>query len=125
MKPITREWIAKAEGDWRVANSQNRSRTPVYDAICFHAQQTVEKYLKAWLSEQGTNFPKIHDTEILLNMCVHTLPELAPFDQDARYLTTYAVEIRYPGVTAAETHAKKCIVAARKMRKVLRIAMGL
>ena len=125
MKPITREWIAKAEGDWRVVNSQNRSRNPVYDAICFHAQQTVEKYLKAWLSEEGLNFPKIHDTEVLLNMCVRTLPEVAKYDAEARYLTTYAVEIRYPGVFAAEMHAKNCTIAARKIRKVVRTTLSL
>ncbi len=94
MKLITREWMAKADGDWRVVNSQNRSRNPVYDAICFHAQQTAA-----------------------------SLPELAQVDQDARYLTTFAVEIRYPGIIAAEHHAQKCTLAARKIRKIVRSAM--
>jgi len=32
-----------------------------YDTICFHAQQCVEKYLKALLTSTHTDFPKTHD----------------------------------------------------------------
>jgi HEPN domain-containing protein len=50
MKPLTRDWIAKAEGDYASANREYRARkTPNYDSACFHAQQCIEKYLKAWL----------------------------------------------------------------------------
>jgi len=38
MKPVTREWVEKAEGDYRVAADQWEAADPVYDAICFHAQ---------------------------------------------------------------------------------------
>jgi hypothetical protein len=31
-----------------------------YDAGCFHAQQCVEKYLKAWLQESNIAFGKIY-----------------------------------------------------------------
>jgi len=47
MKPITLEWIDKAEGDWTSAQREHRARQrPNYDAACFHAQQYAEKYLK-------------------------------------------------------------------------------
>jgi len=40
MKPLTHEWIAKAEGDYRTAGREWRvRRDPNYDAVCFHAQQ--------------------------------------------------------------------------------------
>lgn len=40
MKPLTHEWISKAEGDWHSAQRENRARKqPNYDAACFHAQQ--------------------------------------------------------------------------------------
>ena len=40
MKPITLEWVAKAEGDWNTAQREYRARQrPNYDAACFHAQQ--------------------------------------------------------------------------------------
>jgi hypothetical protein len=38
MKPITLEWIEKAEGDWRAMLKTYRGRKdPSYDAACFHA----------------------------------------------------------------------------------------
>jgi HEPN domain-containing protein len=54
MKPITREWISKAEGDWNAAGTLFRARKhPNYDGACFHTQQCAEKYLKAKLEETG------------------------------------------------------------------------
>jgi HEPN domain-containing protein len=47
MKPITLEWISKAEQDWHVVQMSYRARThPSYAAVVFHAQQCVEKYLQ-------------------------------------------------------------------------------
>jgi HEPN domain-containing protein len=52
MKRITLEWVAKAEGDLHSCERECRSRKyPNYDSACFHAQQCVEKYLKARLQE--------------------------------------------------------------------------
>jgi HEPN domain-containing protein len=54
MKPITAEWVIKAEGDWASAQREVRARKHRnHDSACFHAQQCVEKYLKAWLQEAG------------------------------------------------------------------------
>ena len=32
----------------------------------FHAQQAIEKGLKAWLASLGTSYPKTHDLRLLL-----------------------------------------------------------
>lgn len=59
MKPLTAEWIQKAEDDFIVAQKMLRARKyPVYDAVCFHAQQCAEKYLKAFIQEHGRIFQK-------------------------------------------------------------------
>ena len=45
MKPLTREWVEKAENDWGSLNREIRARkNPNYDAACFFAQQCVEKF---------------------------------------------------------------------------------
>ena len=50
MKLTTREWVAKAEGDFGMMEREARRRKNVcYDGIGFHAQQCAEKYLKARL----------------------------------------------------------------------------
>ena len=66
MKPKTEEWIEKAEGDWATMMREYQVEDhPNYDAICFHAQQCAEKYLKARLFDAGISFRKTHD---LLNL---------------------------------------------------------
>jgi HEPN domain-containing protein len=61
MKPITLEWIEKAEGDWTTAQREYRARQrPNDDAACFHAQPCAEKYLKARLEEAGIAFGRTH-----------------------------------------------------------------
>ena len=52
MKPLSFEWIEKAEGDFVTTQRELKARRfPNYDAACFHAQQMAEKYLKAFLQE--------------------------------------------------------------------------
>jgi HEPN domain-containing protein len=120
MKLITQEWTEKAEGDYRVADSQWRIEDPVYDAICFHAQQCTEKYLKAWLIEQGEHFPKTHDLEALAKLCLPSLPELTSLMDSLRFLTSFAVEIRYPGTFAGRRDAERCWQAALRARNLVR-----
>ena len=48
MKPLTQESGQKAEGDYTVVATLWQAESAVYDAICFHAQHCIEKYLKAW-----------------------------------------------------------------------------
>ncbi len=40
-----KKWIKKAENDMKVAKDELNTENPVTDAICFHAQQAVEKLL--------------------------------------------------------------------------------
>jgi|GEM_PF-4136443 len=42
----TKEWILKAESDLKVGKHEILSDDPATDAITFHMQQCVEKYLK-------------------------------------------------------------------------------
>jgi hypothetical protein len=75
MKPITLEWIAKAEGDFAIVEREARARkNPNYDGLCFHAQQCAEKYLKARLTEAGIDFPKTHVLATLLDLVLVVEP---------------------------------------------------
>lgn len=120
MRPVTQEWAEKAEGDYRVAASQWSLEDPVYDAVSFHAQQCVEKYLKAWLVEKGVEFPKTHDLEALAKLCLPSLEELAFLLDGLRFLTSFAVEIRYPGTSARKQDAERCWQVAMEVRQLIR-----
>lgn len=49
-------------------------KRPNYDGLCFHAQQCVEKYLKARLCEAGIEFPKTHVLAALLDLVAPVEP---------------------------------------------------
>ena len=69
MKPLTREWVEKAENDWGSLLREIRARkNPNYDAACFFAQQCCEKYIKARLIEADAYFKKVHDLAYLLGL---------------------------------------------------------
>jgi len=69
MRPLTAEWVKKAEGDYQMAGREFRARkNPYYDGVCFHAQQCAEKYLKAFLQEHDQDIPKIHKLLDLLKL---------------------------------------------------------
>ena len=44
MRKITAEWLKKADKDLLVAQRKMKEKEAVYDAVCFHSQQAVEKY---------------------------------------------------------------------------------
>jgi len=64
---------------------------------CFHAQQCVEKALKALLIQQGIDFPRTHVLETLLDLLTAAGVGVPSQVDEAFVLTQYAVEMRYPG----------------------------
>ena len=107
MKPTTREWVRKAENDFKAAAQLIRRRKDlVADAACFHCQQCVEKYLKARLLEAGVAFPRTHDLLRLLNQCVQFEPLWSAYVKVVDRMSSYAVDFRYPGHDATPAEAK-------------------
>src|SRR5438093_13728208 len=75
MLAMTREWVAKAESDYDGACEALRARKKSRcDRICFFAQQCVENYLKARLTEAGIAFPRTHELSILLGSSEKCVP---------------------------------------------------
>jgi len=67
MNPLTREWVEKAEGDFTIAGRELRAgKAPIYDAVCFHAQQCAEKYIKAILQEHDQRILKTHHFSFMI-----------------------------------------------------------
>jgi HEPN domain-containing protein len=120
------EWVEKAEADYKTATALNRRRKePLPDTVCFHCQQCVEKYLKAYLVAQSVTPPRIHDLEDLLSLCAVHDSTLAALLSLVQILNPYAVLIRYPGMSATVTDAKDAVKTMRRLRTVLRRKLGL
>lgn len=74
--------------------------------LCFDAQQTAEKALKAILVDRQIEFPKTHDVMKLLTLVASTGVDVPEKAREAARLTRYGTAGRYPGhwedVTEAE-----------------------
>jgi HEPN domain-containing protein len=121
MKPITQEWVNKAEGDFATAQRELQvQQMPNYDAVCFHSQQCAEKYLKACLQEENIAFNKTHDLSTLLDLLLPVKPNWATLRPTLDALTTYAVEFRYPGVSANQAIATQAFQDCVAVRQIIR-----
>jgi len=128
MPAAPKEWLAHARSDLKFVHL-GMSGEVLPEQVCFHAQQAVEKSLKAVLLYAKIDFPFTHDLEELLDTLEHggiAVPgELKVIGE----LTPYAVESRYPGywgeisgadVRAAVDLAEKTVVWADGYLKQLR-----
>lgn len=126
MLPETREWVEKAEQDAAVAEREIRARkVTAFDAVCFHAQQCAEKYLKALHVERGLGYARTHDLAQLLSTLSAGDPALLLLDPAARLLTDFAVKYRYPGAWATRIEARAALNHARLVRDEIRVRLGL
>ena len=126
MKPLTLDWVEKAEGDFFSANELIRRKNPlIYDVVCFHCQQCVGKYFKARLIEAGLIFPKTHDLVELLESLQTIEPLWMSYEVTAKKLTEYAVHFRYPGENATLTETRLALKHCKSLRAEVRRSLGL
>jgi HEPN domain-containing protein len=93
---LVREWLRKAEEDLLVARELMERDRLSYNPVGFHAQQAAEKFLKALLTRHQIPFPKTHDIEELLILAEKVSAGIRSALRDAKALSPYGVEIRYP-----------------------------
>jgi len=118
MKPLTVEWLEKAEGDRDTALRELRARKrPNYDAACFHAQQIAEKCIKAFLQESGFTIPYTHNLIDLMMLCGQVDASFLILQNDLKSLEGYAVRFRYPGQAADQAEAKTAVRTAENIRQ--------
>jgi HEPN domain-containing protein len=126
MNAEVREWIRKAKEDYSVAIREMRvRRDPAYNAVCFHAQQCLEKYLKATLAKGGKPFSRTHDLDVLLNDCLGQYPMWAAMQADMKRLSRYAVQFRYPGESADREEALLAVKIMKRCVTDVRAELGL
>ncbi len=89
-------------------------KSPNYDAVCFHAQQCVEKYLKGFLQSHVISFAKTHSLPVLLDQCLAIRPMWEGMRNDLNDLTRYAIHFRYPGESADKENAKAAVLIMKR-----------
>lgn len=118
---VVGEWVIKAENDLKnAAHALRLGGSSPTDTVCFHAQQCIEKYLKALLVLEGIDFPKTHDVKALMALLPrNAAPNLEVEEQER--ITDYAIGPRYhgwPEISLAE--ARRAVALARRVRKDVR-----
>ena len=114
-KPVYALLLASAQQDLAACKLLARN-AGIGDAIVgFHAQQSIEKSLKAVLSAHSVEFRRTHDLIILLDLLQdHKLsspPDAAWLDE----LNPYAVEARYGTIDPTGLDRSRALQAAEQV----------
>lgn len=93
----------------------------------FHAQQAIEKLLKAWLAARAVTFPLTHDLSRLLDLLEENGADVSRFWSLVEY-TVFAVQARYEaGLLASEAPIDRSAVIdeVRQLLDMVAAATGL
>lgn len=102
-----------------------RPQRPELGGVCFHCQQSAEKYLKARLEEAGLPFARTHDLLVLHQLVLQAEPTWQGLQPPLITLNPFGIGYRYPGLTATKADAKAAIKDCKEVRRVVRKAFGL
>jgi len=112
--------LGKAASDLSAARVLADDANQHDDVVGFHAQQAIEKSLKAVLAVRGFEIPRTHDLDLLTRL-VATGPDPFPNElHDANALSPWAVATRYDDINAtldrgaAVEIAEKSLIWARQ-----------
>lgn len=93
MKKAAQSWLKQAEEDIRYAKSALKDS--FYAWVCFAAQQSAEKSLKAVLVEKQNTLEKSHRLIHLAKQAEHFIPEIAELHDKLDVLNQYYGATRY------------------------------
>ena len=117
--------MAKAEGDWEALEILLTRDSPgLRDAVVFHAQQCVEKLLKARLIQRGQPVDKIHDLAALSRQLGAVDGQWSWESEELTDLSSGAVLARYPGFETSAEEQAELVESASRLRDALKILLG-
>lgn len=125
MNAVVKEWVDKAEADYRVAARESKvAENANYDAVCFHAHQCIEKLMKALLIHLKIEPPRTHNLVWLSNLLAPLCPAWIVAESDLRCLTQGASAFRYPGATAEREDSVHAMAICARLRQRLLERLG-
>lgn len=92
---LPRDLLALAREDLASAEALDSAERVSDSPVGFHAQQAVEKALKAAIASHDLEFPFTHDLGVLMQLCEDAGFELPTDLTEADRLTPYAAALRY------------------------------
>ena len=93
---IANEWFDIAEKDISSAKFLLDMYPIPLEIICYHCQQSSEKFLKGFLALNEHEIIKTHDLVLLNKFCMKYDIEFSSIEEDCVRLTDFSINIRYP-----------------------------
>ena len=112
MKKSTRDWLNSAESDLQLIH-EIISRENLTHLSAFHAQQAIEKSLKAIVEEFDLGFIKSHSLELLYNKVKNEITLEINIDQ-LILLDQLYIDARYPGELGLLPDGKPAVLEAER-----------
>ncbi|MBI1871479.1 MAG: HEPN domain-containing protein [Chlamydiae bacterium] len=91
---VNNPWFDFADEDHHMARSALEDQ--IYNQVCFHSQQGVEKLLKGFLVKKGKLVRKTHSLLELMDLCMKIESKFQDFKDGFRELDKFYVVTRYP-----------------------------
>lgn len=88
------KWLDFAWEDLRIIDDLIEEEA--YGLACFHAQQAIEKTLKAYLMQKEGRIDKLHSLAELLDLCFKIDDSFKDFEDYALTIDRYYIPVRYP-----------------------------
>ena len=113
-------WIEYANRDLASAKHLLTLIPIPVEIICYHCQQSAEKFLKAYLIFQNIAPKRTHDLEELFKECEKFDGNFSDIEDECSNLTDFAVNTRYPyelELTLEDT--KRAIKDAEKIKEFI------
>jgi len=117
LEASVKEWLKKAREDFDFASSILPDTT-FFAQVCFHFQQSAEKYLKAYIIERDLEFMKIHDLRKLLKICEKANRPFSELTNECDFLSPFYIDTRYPVHWPSSVSQKEALAAQEAARKI-------
>lgn len=116
-------WFEFADKDLEVAKYLDETMYPKpLEIICYHCEQAVEKYLKAFILYNEIPISKTHNLPFLLQ----EIERIAGYELEEKYfemcdlLVPFGVAVRYPNeIEVNEEIVRRAIRAAEEMKRFI------
>jgi len=118
------KWQRLANMDLKTAKYLTNMKPLPIEIICYHCQQSAEKYLKGYLVFCGITPPKMHDLDELCKLCAKYSDTFKDIADQCSDLTAYGVQPRYPAeIILDKDDMKQALKSAKKIKAFISAEM--
>jgi HEPN domain-containing protein len=122
---VANEWFQFGKTDLEAAKFLTKMHPLPIEVICYHCQQSAEKYLKGYIAFNGSSIAKTHDLVILNKTCKNYSDNFRDIDDECIELVAYGVQVRYPyELEVNEQDMKTALICAEKIAKFIEDAIN-